>query len=41
MTLLEKLFLWLPNNKGVVLVQEAYKRGEEFLFKVIRLEADF
>ena len=40
MTLLEELFLWLPNNKGVALVQEAYKYGEELVFKVVRLEAD-
>ena len=40
MTLLEELFLWLPNNKGVALVQEAYKYREEFMFQVVHLEAD-
>ena len=40
MTLLEKLFLGLPNNKGVALVPEAYKYGEEFVFEVVRFEAD-
>ena len=28
MTLLEELSPWLPDNKGVALVQEAYKYGE-------------
>ena len=40
MILLEELFLWLPNNKGVALVQEAYNYGEEFMFEVVRLGAD-
>ena len=40
MTLLEELFLWLPNNKGAALMQEAYKYEEELVFKVVRLEAD-